>query len=236
MKSNKAFVLLCLAFVATIFSGHAGAQDGFVDLSGVWSRGAPVPLLPGEAPSTGMGMGGGLDNAPGPPFTEEGQRLMVGFDPANDPAVRCEQPGLVRQILSPYPLEVIHRDDTVVIDYEEWDVQRTVHLESSAASALEPSSLGYSVGEYEDSSLVVSTTGLTSGLARIGGFFWTSDKLSVVERYSLTERGQLFMELEITDPVMLSEPFRMERTWNPYDQVLLDFDCILRERPPPPEN
>ncbi len=235
MKSNKALVFLCLAFVATTFSGRAGAQDGSVDLSGIWYRGAPVPLLPGEAPTTGMGMGmgmgSGLDDAPGVPLTEEGQKLMAGFDAADDPAVRCEQPGLVRQILSPYPLEVIHRDDTVVIDYEEWEVRRIVHLESSAASAPEPSPLGYSVGEYEDLSLVVSTTGLTPGLARIGGFFWTSDELSVVERYSLTERGQLFMELEITDPVMLNETFRMERILNPYDQALLDFDCILRERP-----
>ena len=65
---------------------------------------------------------------------------------------------------------------------------------------------------------------------RIGEFFWTSEEVSTVERYSLTVRGQLRLELDVTDPIMLAEPFHYEKIWNPYDQELLDFDCILRER------
>ena len=230
-----AAILAAMIISAGGTGAPARAQDEPVDLSGIWWANAPLPLLLGESPSMGMGMGmgpgSGLGNVSRVPLTEEGQRLMAGFDPVDDPAVRCEQPGLVRQILSPYPLEVIHRDGTVIIDYEEWAVQRVIHLGPDAPPAPEPGPLGHSAGEYEGATLVVTTTGLTPGLARIGGFFWTSEQASTVERYSLTERGQLFMELELTDPVMLTEPFRMEKTWNPYDQELLDFDCILRERP-----
>ena len=51
-----------------------------------------------------------------------------------------------------------------------------------------------------------------------------------MKTYSLTDRGQLVMDMELTDPVMLSEPWRLQKTWNPFDQELLTFDCILRER------
>ena len=37
----------------------------------------------------------------------------------------------------------------------------------------------------------------------------------------------------MTDPVMLAEPWRMERTYNPYEYELLGFGCDLRERPTP---
>ena len=55
--------------------------------------------------------------------------------------------------------------------------------------------------------------------------------MSTVERYSLTERGQLRLGLDVTDPVMLAAPLHFEKTWNPFENYeLLDFDCVLRER------
>lgn len=156
---------------------------------------------------------------------------MADFDPKDDPAVRCEHPGLVRQILSPYPISVEHRDDAVVIRYEEWAIERPIYLAAEAPLDEGASSMGFSTGRFADSALVVETAGATRGLNMMPQFFWTSEEASVVERYSLSERGQLVMELELTDPVMLSEPWRVKKTWNPYTEALLDFDCTLRERP-----
>ncbi len=218
--------------LTAVMTFPVSAQDGSVDLSGIWWAGAPTPLLPGES-SPGPALGGRRGViAPDPALTDYAQTLMADYDPADDPSVRCENPGLVRQITSPYPVEVVHRGDTVVIDYEEWDVQRYIHLNAEVPENLELSPMGYSVGYYEDDKLVVSTTGVSRGFGR----FWNTEEASVVERYSLTERGQLFVEIEWTDPVMLSEPLRLEKTWNPYDGELLDFECILRPRPPPREN
>ncbi len=205
------------------------AQNAPVDLSGIWWTGAPTPLLPGETPATGMGMGMGASSSPLMP-TDHGLEIMADFDPADDPAVLCVQSGLVRTFNSPYPIELVQSRDTVTIEYEEWEVLRTVHLNGSIPEDHAPSSLGYSIGRYEDDTLIVNSTGATRGLARISEFFWISEEMSSVERYSLTERGQLRLELDITDPVMLAEPLHWERIWNPYDQPLLDFDCILRER------
>ena len=208
------------------------AQEGTVDLAGIWWQGAPVPLLPGESAAPGMGMGGaGMGvTGPSPPLNNHAQAMMADFDPADDPAVRCEQPGLVRQVLSPYPVQIEHRGDSVSIRYEEWEVERLVHLDAPPPEGFEPGPMGWSMGELDDERLVVNTTGFTPGLNMSRGFFWTSDEASLLETYSLTDRGQLVMDMELTDPVMLSEPWRLQKTWNPYDQELLTFDCILRER------
>jgi len=228
--------------IATIFRGFVAsgtitaitfiglpaiAQNAPVDLSGIWWAGAAVPLLPGESPAMGMGMGASSSPLM---LTDHGLEIMADFDPADDPAVRCVQSGLVRTFNSPYPIEIVQSGDTVTIEYEEWEVLRTVHLNGSIPEDHEPSSLGYSIGRYEDDALIVNSTGATRGLARISEFFWISEEMSSVERYSLTERDQLRLELDITDPVMLAEPLHYEKTWNPYDQPLLEFDCILRER------
>ena len=208
------------------------AQDETVNLTGIWWQGAPVPLLPGESSVPGMGMGGaGMGvTGPSPPLNDHAQAVMADFDPADDPAVRCEQPGLVRQVLSPYPVQIEHRGNSVSIRYEEWEVERLVHLDTPPPEGFEPGPMGYSMGELDREKLVVNTTGVTPGLNMSRGFFWTSDAASLVEIYSLTDRGQLAMDMELTDPVMLSEPWRLQKIWNPYDQELLTFDCILRER------
>ena len=230
--ANAPLVRHMMAVLAAGLLTAASAQEPPVDLSGVWWYGAPVPLLPGESPEVaGMSMGR-MGTSAGPLLlTEHGQTLMAEFDPVDDPAVQCIQSGLVRTISSPYPIEVLQYDDRVTIEYEEWEVFRTVHLNGTIPDDYEPSPLGYSVGRYEDGVLIVTSSGATEGLGRIGDFFWTSEEVSTVERYSLTERGQLRLDLEVTDPVMLAEPLQVQKTWNPFnDYELLDFDCILRER------
>ncbi len=222
---------LIAALAIASLTAAASAQEAPVDLSGVWWSGAPVPLLPGELPeAAGMGMGG-MGTGTELSLTGHGEALMADFDPADDPAVQCIQSGLVRTITSPYPIEVLQYDDRVTIEYEEWEVFRTVHLNGGVPDDYEPNPLGYSLGRYEDDVLIVTSGGATEGLGRIGDFFWTSEEVGTVERYSLTERGQLRLELEVTDPVMLAEPLGFQKIWNPFDDYeLLDFDCILRER------
>ena len=97
------------------------------DLSGVWWQGAPAPPLPDtiqpplvSGMGVGTGGGGGMGISAGPLLlTNFGRERMANFDPVDDPAVRCEQPGLVRQILSPYPIRIEQDKEQVVIVYEE---------------------------------------------------------------------------------------------------------------------
>lgn len=165
-------------------------------------------------------------------LTNFGQERMANFDPADDPAVRCEQPGLVRQILSPYPIRIEQDEGQVVIVYEEWAITRRFLLNGENTSIATPlTPMGYPLAYVEDSKLVVETTHLSEGLNMSRQFFWTSESASTIEYYYLNTRSQLVMDLIVTDPVMLSKPWVVQKIWNPYDGQLLGFECILRERP-----
>ena len=184
------------------------------DLTGVWWQGAPAPPLPDTVQpplvggmGVGTGGGGAFMGISADPIllTNFGQERMANFDPVDDPAVRCEQPGLVRQILSPYPIRIEQDKEQVVIVYEEWAITRRFSLSDegvSAATSLTP--MGYPLAYTEDSKLVVETTHLSEGLNMFRQFFWTSESASAIEYYYLNARGQLVMDLAVTDPVMLS--------------------------------
>ena len=226
-----------VAFIASasLFSAAAAhAQDqGIPDIAGTWYQGAPIPLLPGETapPAMGMGMGMGMGvSASALQLTDEAQQRMASFDPADDPAVRCEHPGLVRVLLSPYPMQIEQYPDQVILRYEEWAQERTIPIGTEQSPMAEPSPMGNSIAGYEDGRLVIQTDRLSGGLAMIPEFFWMSDRLTTTEQIYLNARGQLVTDLVVTDPANLTVPWEVRSTRNPYDGELLDFECLLRER------
>jgi hypothetical protein len=218
---NKRSSIISLA-VAALCGGSVVAQDAIPDLSGNWWR------TQDRSGNTGRV----IQQAPRM-LSEHGEALMASFDPADDPAVRCEHPGAVRVILSPYPINFLLHEDYVTITYEEWATTRTVYLTEQQTDPDAPHvAMGRSVGRYEDGKLIIESDELASGLARAGEFFWTSEEATVVEEYFVVEDNTyLTLRLSLTDPVMLAEPWVIEKRWARYDGELLDFDCILRDRP-----
>ena len=233
MRSRTRRQIAALLFSFNLLAGVAvqAQEEDVPALAGTWYQGAPVPLLPGETapPAMGMGMGMGVSAAP-VQLTADGQQRMSDFDPADDPAVRCEHPGLVRVLLSPYPIAIEQYSDRVVLRYEEWAQERSIPLARAQDSMAEPSPMGNSIANYEDGRLLIETDRLSGGLAMIPEFFWMSDQVTTTEEIYLNERGQLVVDLIVTDPENLSVPWEVRSTRNPYDGELLDFECILRER------
>ena len=155
----------------------ATAQEDVPDLSGNWWRSEDRSDNTGRV--TQMVPRG---------LSEHGEALMAVFDPADDPAVRCEHPGAIRVILSPYPINFEQFDDHVNITYEEWTTTRIAHLTAQETDPDAPhTKMGHSVGRYEDSRLIIETDSLATGLNMSTGFFWTSEEASIVEEYSVGE-------------------------------------------------
>ncbi len=220
-RAARPFSVISLA-IAALMSGSSAAQDAIPDLAGNWWR----------TEDRSGGTGGVIERAPRT-LSEHGEALMAGFDPVDDPAVRCEHPGAVRVILSPNPISFIAHDDYVTITYQEWTTARTVplteqHIDPDAPHA----AMGRSVGRYENGKLIIQTDQLSTGLARHAGFFWTSEEATLVEEYSVVEDNTfLTLRMSLTDPVMLVAPWVIEKRWVRYGRELLGFDCRLRERP-----
>jgi hypothetical protein len=89
--------------------------------------------------------------------------------------------------------------------------------------------MGNSNGHWEGNTLVVNVDGL-NGLAwfdRAGNF--ASDKMKVVERYTLVDKDHINYEATITDPSVFTRPWKISLTL--YKRVeknaqLLEFKCV----------
>jgi len=165
-------------------------------------------------------------------LTPAAQAATAVFDPrTDDPGLECMPPGMPNAVLNPYPMELIDEGDRIIQRIEEWDARRVFHLGDDARNQTQaPSRLGYSVGRWEGSTLVVETTQVAFPLLDGDGTPMSED-VSMVERYTLSEdETRLQYEVVVTDPENLVEPAIWENTWvyRPGVEVR-PFECTLRD-------
>ncbi len=148
--------------------------------------------------------------------TPEGLALQNANTTANDPTILCKPYGIVRQAASPLPMAVRRDGENLVLDYEEWNLSRTVYMDDRSEPAdLTSTPLGHSVGSYEGNVLVISSSGIEGDIYysfQSGGGY--SDQVSVDERYTIHDNPRrLVLEMTVTDPVTLTEPHLTEKIW-----------------------
>lgn len=180
-----------------------------VDFTGVWSR-----TSSGLARVT-------LD------YTPAAQAAVASYDYLDDPALRCVSPGLVRVSGWPYPLEIVQNDTQVTILYESFHEARRIWLDGRPyPETLPHRAMGYSLGHWEGSALVVETKMLTSGYVDLAGQP-LSESSRVVERMSLSPDGNtLRSELTLYDPENYQRPITRHRSWRREpDLAILEYDC-----------
>ena len=119
--------------------------------------------------------------------------------------------------------------DSITLRLEEWDGLRTIHMTSDADPADQPASpVGYSVGRWEDETLVVMTTRISDPFFDDEGTP-QSENVDLVERFMVSEDEQnLDYHLTVTDPLTFTEPavlyWRYE--WVPGEEIK-PFNCAL---------
>lgn len=180
-----------------------------VDFSGLWSRA-----------SSGLAKVR-LD------YTAAGQAAVDGYHYLDDPALRCVSPGLVRISGWPYPVEIIQTGDQIAILYESFHEVRRIRLDGRPWGAdLAPRAMGYSVGHWDGSTLVVETDRLSEAFVDLDGQPLSGDT-RVVERMSLSDDGRtMYSEMTIHDPVNYNRPITRYRAWRRTpDIVILEYDC-----------
>ena len=137
------------------------------------------------------------------------------WDPmTDDPALRCDAPGMPNAILNPYPIEIVDGGNTIRIRIEEWDAVRTIYLPDSEPVARPPSNrLGYSTGRWQGDTLIVETTGVDWPLLDDSGTPLSPDA-EIVERFELDRaQGRLRYSVSVADPVYLVEPAIWDGLW-----------------------
>jgi hypothetical protein len=108
----------------------------------------------------------------------------------------------------PYPLQIFHSDDHLLVAYQFAGASRIVNLGAPQPSAID-SWMGISNARWDGDTLVVDVIGFNdeTWIGEPGTFH--TDEMHVIERYSLINEKTLVWEATVEDPAVLAEPWKI---------------------------
>ncbi len=130
-----------------------------------------------------------------------------------DPEGYCLPPGGPRMMATPYQMEIIQQPEhkRIMMIFEgATHIWREIYMDGRAfpeGDALNPTYLGYSVGQWEGDTLVVENKGFNenSWLDYFGHPH--TDQMHVIERWTRPNKATLHYEATVTDPGAYTRPF-----------------------------
>jgi len=174
------------------------AEDGKVDLSGVW-----VPtstLLPSDPPYQ-----------PAYQKLYEERKANKGKD---DPERFCLPDGAVR--ITPQPYKIVQRSNQIALLWEgNTHSYRRFFLDGREHNLeIEPESwTGQSIGKWDGDTLVVDTVGFNDRTWLDSTGKPHSGDMHLIERYRRPDLGHLNVDITIEDPKALTKPYSFTRTF-----------------------
>ena len=217
------------------------------DWSGVWQRvegnGGMFDVSTTEPPDGRAGSPGARQH---PPLTERWEAkyranlALVAADRLPDPISRCGTPaGFPRLLALPDVYEFIVRPEQTWIITENGPNILRIYTDGRShppAEEMWPTFTGDSVGRWDQDVLSFTTIGMIGEsqtvLDRSGMVL--SDQATVATRMSLTDEGLLRAELEIDDPLALTETWHVVRHFRrmPDGTKAYDYACAENNRNP----
>lgn len=147
----------------------------------------------------------------------------------DDPALRCEPPGMPVMLDTPYPVEFVDRGDRIVMRLEEWDGLRTIYLDPRNGPLVqEHSPNGVSFGRWEGATLAIFTTYIDYPYFDDLGTPQSRD-VTVLERYTPSgDESRLDWQVTVTDPATFTAPVvrRGFMAYEPGEQIK-PYNCTL---------
>jgi len=181
-------------------------------ISGVWMRRS-------AGPEDVFNRGG---NSP-MPLNRAGLAGRATYDPTNASAIDCKAPNFPALLYAPYLIRIQGSDERLIIDHEYYQVRRDISLTADHESGRSPTEFGYSTGRVDAGVLVIETDGFEdhpAGLASDwdgngrGADIPGSSSKRLREEYTLSVNNQfLHLDLNVQDPLYLTEPYRAKRLW-----------------------
>jgi hypothetical protein len=229
------------------------AADGHPDLSGIWDlrgtggRGGPggaggakgkAPELPPGTPpnATFKNIGSGFkEGLPMLPWAADLVKARRAENSKDNPDAHCLPLGLMQLHMHPQPRKIIQTPGLIVMLYEAQGGVRQIFTDGRPLPTdAEPWWYGYSVGHWEEDTLVVETTGFRNDV-------WLDiDGTPLTESGKMTERikrlnyGTLQTDVTIEDPKAFSKPFTVRVTHRLLpDTDLIEFICTENDRSGP---
>ncbi|MBV9743934.1 MAG: hypothetical protein JO099_09240 [Acidobacteriia bacterium] len=194
-------------------------KNGKPDMSGVWNQ----PYVP-DMSKNGRGQQGASEL----PFSQLGLAKWKAYDASQgDYTGNCLPFGLLRNINSPHPMQIVQNDNYIAFLFEQNTWFHVVPTDGRPHSKNVDSTWdGNSVGRWEGDTLVIDTIGLNdkTRLDTIGHPH--SDKMHVIEKLQRIDAGHIAYEITIDDPLYYTRPWSNTRTFvlRP-DWEIMEYSC-----------
>jgi hypothetical protein len=168
--------------------------DGKPDLSGVYSADRNVRLVaePKLKPDAGS------------------FRVVAAEERDAGTGDDCLPPGVPAATMLPFPLEIVHTPNTLVILYEAYHQFRSVPIGRDHAEYLAPAWMGHSVAHWDGDTLIVDVRGFNDRTV-IAGYRHT-EALTVTEHYRRTAFDTIQYDAYVSDPNVFAEALHYSGT------------------------
>jgi len=229
-----AFAVLCV----TCVSLPAAADTP--ELEGYWwpMRGADVermPELTSKLPADGATVRDlGTPSRTGGNFGEldvkpDALAAAMRWNPMDEETVSnvCKPPSIIYGMPGPFPFEIYQSEGLIVFRLEYYDQVRVVFMDGRPHPGPDypHSTVGHSIGHWENDVLVVDTTHLSSSTIMANGLRH-SDDVHLVERFRLTDDGKfLHWTQDIEDPRVLNNHGVRYRVMERQEGYVYPYEC-----------
>ena len=166
-----------------------------------------------------------------PPLTESAIASMAAWDALDDTSMACIPKGMPMAMTTPHPYEFVDGGDSITVFGHEFNIERTIQMNGAGDPGDQPlSHLGYSVGRWEDDTLVVETSRVNWPLFAARGLPLSED-VEIVERYTLSDdQSRLNYHLTVADPgTFVGAPAIVEGYWVALGETPEPYDCKVDE-------
>ena len=221
-RSFAAVAALTAAFALSVAS-QAAEPNPASRFDGIWNKAQ-----------------GSLRYSQAPPFTPAAKAKFDNLRPQDDPGARCTESGAPRVMISPYPLEIVARENHILIVSEFNHVVRRIWTDQAKHDPdPDPSFYGDNVVHWEGDTMVVDTVGFNGRNYLDPAGDPMSPSLHMVERWRLQDVDTLQIEFTFEDPKNYTKPWTSVQTYlRKSDWKLGEFSCTdnNRNNPDNPNN
>lgn len=162
------------------------------------------------------------------PLTPDARAVAEAWDPIAGIDTSCggkDMPSIMSTI---WPIRFIDEGEQIRLLLEENDRERIIHMRDAEPASV-PSPYGYSVGRWEDDSiLIVRTTGISARILSGMQGVPLSGNSETLERFMVNEEERrLYYQLTVTDPPTFTRPVTLTSFWNwRPGETVEPFDCV----------
>lgn len=160
------------------------------------------------------------------PLTEEAAQTRDNWQQNSDERLDCWVKDMPFVMMTPHPIEFSKQGENILMTFEEDDAERLIHMNASGPEQSGASSMGFSVGSWEENTLVVETTRIDATIFDYNGTPIGED-IRVVERFTLSpDEQRLDHRVTYYDDETFTEPFDLTKywLWKP-ERTVQEWDC-----------